>query len=201
MKKFQPLENGKLANFENHRPTTFPPFLKKNSLVGLFALLFLVYFCLLNFHRKTAVCSGERRTSEEGEYSYVAPEDWIDKGSLGGGVFIVNPEIENGIDANILIAAYNTESKESRDKISDQILSGHEDVKLLMPEKIKTDIGAEGTVIYSVWTNSLGVAISRSHYILPHHSGVVVVAGTCAALCKDKYEPVFFDVAKSVRDE
>lgn len=203
MKNFQPLENWKSANSENYRTTTSPPFLKKNSLVGLFALLFLVYFCLLNYHRKTAVCSGERRISEEGKYSYIAPEAWIDKGSFGDGVFAVNPEIENGITANIHISTHETGNEESREQITERIMFEYEDITLLGAEVFETDTGAKGSVIYSVRTNALGIAIHRSHYILPHPSGigVIVVAGACAALCKDKYEPVFSDVAKSVRDE
>ena len=80
-------------------------------------------------------------------------------------------------------------------------MSEYEGITLLGAEKIKTDTGEDGVVIYSVRTNSRGIAIHRSHYILPLHPGVIVFAGTCAALYKDKYDSVFCSVAKSVRDE
>ncbi|MEI7850606.1 MAG: hypothetical protein WCH86_02115 [Kiritimatiellales bacterium] len=198
MENFQPLENLESANSKTRRAT---PFLKKSSLVGFLTLLFLAYFYWLNHPCKTVACSGERRISEGGQYSYILPEGWIDRGTLGDSVFIVSPEVENGINSNIRIFDCNTQTEESRAKISEQIVSEYKGIIILGSETIKTDAGAEGSVIYSVRTNSLGIAIHRSHYILPLHPGVVVVAGTCADLYKDKYAAVFCGVAKSVRDE
>lgn len=174
-------------------------YMKKSSLIGLFTLLFLAYISWLHAPRKTTLNGGERVVSKEGEYSYILPERWIDKGVLGDGVLIVSPEIEDSINANVHIVARTAETKESRDKVVDQILTEYEGITLLDAEEIQTDIRAKATAIYSERTNNLGVVIHRSHYIISHHSGVVVVAGTCAALYKDKYDPIFRGVANSIR--
>lgn len=175
--------------------------MNKSSLVGLVTLLFLGYFFWLHFPCSTTLIGGERRISKDGRYSYILPSGWIDKGTLGNGVLSVSPDVEDGINANLHIAARNVKTKESRDKISDQILSEYEGITLLNAEEIQTDIGVKATAIYSVRTNNLGIVIHRSHYIVPHQFGIVVVAGTCAALHKNKYDPIFLGVANSIRDE
>ena len=174
--------------------------MKKSLLVGLFTLLFLAYIGLLNYPRETTVC-GERYISEDGQYSYILPEDWVNMGYLGDGAFIVNPEIENGIKSNIHISYRNTQREEEIRKISEQIVLKYKDITILNAGKIQTDSGAEGAVIYSQRTNTQDIAVHCSHYILPHQYGVVVVAGTCAALYKDKNDVIFRDAAKSIRDE
>jgi hypothetical protein len=175
--------------------------MKKSSLIGMLTLLFLAYISWLNYPRGSAVCDGERLISDDGAYSYIFPEGWVNRGSKWGGLLIVNPEIENGINANIHISTHETDNEESREQITERIMSEYEDITLLEAEVFETDVGAPGSVIYSVRTNALGIAIHRSHYILPHPSGggVVVVAGTCADIYKDKYEPFFRGVAKSIR--
>jgi hypothetical protein len=173
--------------------------MKKSSLVGLVAILFLAYITWLNYPRGSTVCDGKMLISDDGTYSYILPEGWVNRGSKWGGLFIVNPEIENGINANIHISTHETDNEESREQITGRIMSEYDDITLLGAGVFETDAGATGSVIYSVRTNTVGIAIHRSHYILPNPSGVVVVAGTCADIYRDKYEPVFRGVAKSIR--
>ncbi len=173
--------------------------MKTSSLIGLLTFLFLACFFWLHAPRRITFNEGERIVSKKGGYSYIVPEGWIDKGALGDGILIVSPEIEDGINANVHIAYRKADTKESRDKVVDQILSEYKGITLLNAEEIQTDIGAKATAVYSERTNNLGVVIHRSHYIISHNPGVVIVAGTCATLYEDKYEPVFYGVANSIR--
>jgi hypothetical protein len=166
-----------------------------------YTTLSIIAVVLLAGCGKQTPIPSSRLEQPAGEFSFVTPEGWYRTKLAGIDFIIISGEPDIGAKPNVFIDFVQPGSLSNALNAVIESYQRDPSYQSLNQSEFASKSGLRGIKVSAKRTNKDSLPIATLHYILQDNERTIAITASCSEPVKDKYEPIFDNILKSLQSE